>query len=87
MKYLLVYYTNIMATKSPSFEETINALEDIVSQLERGDLSLDAALKQFEKGVQLSSTCQKLLASAEQKVTLLSQQTPKADECIDAESN
>lgn len=72
-----------MVTKASSFEETIQALEKIVEQLEHGDLSLDAALKQFEKGVQLSSACQKILQSAEQKVTILSKNEVSVDESSD----
>jgi len=46
-------------------------LEQIVEQLESGDLSLDKSLKQFEKGVKLSRDCQAALTDAEQKVQVL----------------
>ncbi len=46
-------------------------LEQVVEQLEGGDLSLDASLKQFEKGVKLSRNCQAALTDAEQKVQVL----------------
>ncbi|TDJ48486.1 MAG: exodeoxyribonuclease VII small subunit [Gammaproteobacteria bacterium] len=46
-------------------------LEQIVEQLEGGDLSLEKSLAQFEKGVKLSRECQAALTNAEQKVQIL----------------
>lgn len=59
------------ASKKNNFENQLEELEAIVDQLEDGDLPLDEALKIFEKGVKLSRQCQKHLAEAEQKVTIL----------------
>ncbi len=59
------------ASKKNNFENQLTELEAIVDQLEDGDLPLDEALKIFEKGVKLSRQCQKHLADAEQKVTIL----------------
>ncbi|NVJ67354.1 MAG: exodeoxyribonuclease VII small subunit [Gammaproteobacteria bacterium] len=59
------------ASKKNNFESQLEELEAIVDQLEDGDLPLDEALKIFEKGVKLSRQCQKHLAEAEQKVTIL----------------
>lgn len=58
--------------KKPSFESQITALEEIVGHLEKGDLSLDESLTQFEKGVKLTKECQNILSEAEQKVMILS---------------
>ncbi|MEP1742676.1 MAG: exodeoxyribonuclease VII small subunit [Kangiellaceae bacterium] len=58
--------------KKPSFESQIAALEEIVGHLEKGDLSLDESLTQFEKGVKLTKECQSILNEAEQKVMILS---------------
>ena len=58
--------------KKPSFEAQIATLEEIVSHLEKGDLSLDESLAQFEKGVKLTKECQSILSEAEQKVMILS---------------
>lgn len=55
-------------TDKPSFEENLAELEQIVSQLEKGDVPLEAALKQFETGVKLSQELQKTLTSAEQSL-------------------
>ena len=59
-----------MAT--PSFEQSIDALENIVTKLEKGELSLEQALEQFEQGVQHAKTCQKALTAAEKKIAELS---------------
>lgn len=52
-------------------EKTLSELEEIVAQLESGDLSLEKSLKQFERGVKLSRECQFALKDAEQKVQIL----------------
>jgi exodeoxyribonuclease VII small subunit len=57
--------------KKPELEKAMGELEDVVEQLETGELSLDKALKQFEKGVKLSRECQRALTEAEQKVKIL----------------
>lgn len=54
-----------------SFEDKLEKLETLVTQLESGDLSLDASLKQFEAGVKLARECQTALKNAEQKVSVL----------------
>jgi len=46
-------------------------LEQLVEQMEQGELSLEESLKSFERGVKLTSTCQKALQEAEQKVQVL----------------
>ncbi len=53
------------------FEENLSDLETIVAQLESNQLSLEDALKAFEKGVKLSKDCQSVLTQAEQKVQIL----------------
>ncbi len=54
-----------------SFEESLRKLEQIVDQLEAGDLSLEKSLDLFEQGVRLSRECQKRLDDAERKVEIL----------------
>lgn len=58
--------------KSTRFEDALGELETIVKTLEAGDQPLDASLTQFERGVALARFCQESLASAEQKVKILS---------------
>lgn len=54
-----------------SFEKSMQQLDDIVKQLEKGDLTLDEMLKLFEQGIALSGSCSKLLDEAEKKVNIL----------------
>ncbi len=53
------------------FEESLEELEQIVEQMEQGDISLEQSLKAFERGIKLTRTCQKALQEAEQKVQIL----------------
>jgi exodeoxyribonuclease VII small subunit len=55
----------------PSFEDSLTELEQLVNRLERGELSLEESLQAFERGVNLTRTCQKALQEAEQKVQIL----------------
>lgn len=55
----------------PSFEKALGSLEKIVEQLEEGNLSLEETLKKFEEGVKLSRLCEKKLAAAQKKVSML----------------
>lgn len=57
--------------KEKSFEASLKELEQIVEQLETGDLPLEHSLELFEQGVRLSRACQKRLDEAERKVELL----------------
>ena len=64
-----------MARKSPqNFEQSLAELEELVEAMETGELSLEDALKHFEKGIQLAGGCQQALQQAEQKVTQLLEQ-------------
>ncbi len=54
-----------------NFEAAIEDLENIVEQMEEGDLSLEEAMLEFEKGVKLTRECQQALQQAEQKVKIL----------------
>jgi exodeoxyribonuclease VII small subunit len=57
--------------KLKDFESALKSLEDIVSQLEAGDLTLDRALELFEQGVKISRFCNTKLEEAERKVETL----------------
>lgn len=59
-------------SKPIHFEKSIAELQDIVTQLEKGELSLESSLKQFEKGITIARKCQDILSQAEQKVEILS---------------
>jgi len=57
-----------------NFEEYMGKLEEIVDQLEKGDLPLEESVKLFEQGVKLSTTCKEELDRAEGKVPMLVKQ-------------
>jgi exodeoxyribonuclease VII small subunit len=57
--------------KLKDFESALKSLEEIVSQLEGGDLALDRALELFEEGVKISRFCNAKLEEAERKVEML----------------
>ena len=57
--------------KEPSFEEGLEQLEQIVKQLEDGELPLEKSIELFEKGVKLSESSRKQLEQAEAKVEIL----------------
>ena len=61
-------------TESLSFDAALSELEQIVQQLEQGDLPLESALKQFERGIQLARVSKQKLEQAEQQVQILLQQ-------------
>jgi exodeoxyribonuclease VII small subunit len=53
------------------FEASLARLEDIVQELEKGDLGLEQSLKLFEEGIKLSRICTKRLDDAERRVEIL----------------
>lgn len=53
------------------FEKSLSELENLVDELETGDISLEESLKKFERGVQLARTCQGVLKNAELRVEQL----------------
>ena len=64
-----------MELKVKDFESALKSLEDIVVQLEGGDLTLDRALELFEEGVKISRFCSSKLDEAERKVEVLTKST------------
>ena len=57
--------------KDITFEDALQRLEQIVDQLETGDLPLDDSLKVFEEGVALARRCATYLEEAEKRIELL----------------
>lgn len=64
-------------SKNTDFEKSLNELENIVEQLQNGDISLDESIKLFEKGMELTNLCRKTLETARQKITALTQEEQK----------
>jgi exodeoxyribonuclease VII small subunit len=60
-----------MAKKT--IEQAMKQLEQIVQDLESGDLPLEKAIKKFEEGVQLSKFCSQKLDETEKRITILMQ--------------
>ncbi len=54
-----------------TFEASLEALEQIVRQLEDGDLPLEKSLELFEHGIRLSRECQERLSQAERRIEIL----------------
>lgn len=55
--------------KEKTFEESLQELQDVVNNLEQGDIPLEKALSEFQKGIQLSSQLQDTLKNAEKTLT------------------
>lgn len=72
-------------SKAIHFEKSMNELETIILQLEKGELSLEESLKQFEKGITLARKCQDVLNQAEQKIEMLTSNQPLATDEDDDE--
>lgn len=75
-----------MKSKSQSFEASVTRLDEIVREMENGDVPLEDALKLFEEGTRLVASCTKLLDEAELKVVQLTKSadgTPSETELND----
>ena len=57
--------------KKQTYEESMKELEQVVKDLESGDLTLDESIKKFENGMKLSKYCSSLLEDAEKKISVL----------------
>jgi len=61
----------------PKFEDCLQRLEQILAELEKGDIPLERALSLFEEGVKLSQSCRQELDAAEGKIEILLKQNGK----------
>lgn len=75
-------------SSSLNFEAALDELETLVARMEEGETSLEDSLKDFERGIELTRSCQKALVEAEQKVQILLEKDdePK-DFAIDTDNN
>ena len=79
-----------MAEKQPTFDEAMARLEEIVAEIEAGQIPLEQAIERYAEGQRLRKLCQAILDQAEQKIQLLgkeegemlevSGELPEADE-------
>ena len=60
--------------KNLSFEDALKELEEIVNSLEKGDISLEEAIKAYERGSELKNDCEKRLKEAKMKVEKIESQ-------------
>ena len=63
-----------------SFEDNMENLEKIVTELEKGNLNLDESIAKFEEGIKISKECNKILEEAEKKITILLEKDGKIEE-------
>lgn len=63
-----------------SFEDNMEKLEKIVTDLEKGNLNLDDSVEKFEEGMKISKECNKILEEAEKKITILLEENGETKE-------
>lgn len=66
--------------KENNFESKMKQLEQVVNDLEKGDMNLDESLVKFEEGMKLSKECNKMLEDAEKKITILLEKDGEIEE-------
>lgn len=66
--------------KEVNFEEAMKELEEIATELEKGNLSLEESVSKFEEGMKLSKQCNDMIEKAEKKITILLQKDGKIEE-------
>lgn len=65
-------------TDPPAFEEALLELETLVERMEGGEMTLEESLGAFERGIALTRICQESLQAAQQKVEILTENSPDA---------
>lgn len=63
-----------------NFEQSMQDLEKIVTELEKGDLNLDDSVKKFEEGMKIAKQCNNMLEKAEKKITILLEKDGELEE-------
>lgn len=72
--------------KKPTFEQSLRRLEEIVNQLEQGDVTLEESIKMYEEGMLLSKACLEKLTQAELKLKKLGKDMQGNFQLFDQES-
>ncbi len=62
-----------MTENDKSYEQQIQRLQEIISQLEKGDIPLEQSLALFKEGTELVNHCRKQLNEAKHKVQIYTQ--------------
>lgn len=68
----------VKKTTEFNFEAALAELNQIVEKMEKGGLTLENSLQDFERGIQLTRQCQESLKAAEQKVQILMQKNSES---------
>ena len=63
-----------------NFEKSMESLENIVTELEKGELNLDESVKKFEEGMKIAKQCNSILENAEKKITILLEKNGELEE-------
>ena len=63
-----------------SFEENMEELENIVKELEEGNLNLEKSVEKFEEGMKISKACNEMLEDAEKKISILLEENDEIEE-------
>ncbi len=66
--------------KELKFEDAMKELENIATELEKGDLSLEESVSKFEEGMKISKQCNEIIENAEKKISILLQKDGKIEE-------
>jgi exodeoxyribonuclease VII small subunit len=75
-----------MSKQRPKFEDAMARLEQIVAQIEKGDVPLEESIEKYAEGIAMIETCRAILDSAEKRIQLLAKgpgQTLSADGELD----
>ena len=60
--------------KELTFEEALSSLEEIVDQLNDGNMQLEKAILAYEQGMKLKNICEEKLKNAQEKISLIQQE-------------
>ncbi len=74
------------SNKMPNFEQSLKELETLVGAMESGDLTLQESMAYFERGIELTRSCQQSLTNAEQKIKML-MKTAKQEKLVDFDAD
>ena len=66
--------------KPLNFEKQLKELEEVVANMEAGELTLEESLKAYEKGIRLTRECQAALDDAQQRIDILVERDGKLTE-------
>ncbi len=74
-----------MARKQKKFEEALGELEEIIRNLEEGNVTLEESIKKYKTGIDLASQCLNVLKQAEQEIFVYEQEGYKKLEGVEEE--